>query len=169
MTNENSKYKIMINNDTDTIFIQLTDEKYKKYVAKVGHIEWTENNDIDFDMEVPEGNEFLYEDDDFCTEIQKVVGDIVAKSVNTYWNEAEKQILTDLNSKVEKVMSQFNIKLEDGKSMIETFADKGYVISEDDKNRVTAIKPETEEIYHFDNRDDLQFLRQEITGSKLFL
>ena len=46
-------------------------------------------------------------------------------------------------------MSQFNIKLEDGKSMIETFADKGYVISEDDKNRLIAIKPETEEIYHF--------------------
>ena len=66
-------------------------------------------------------------------------------------------------------MKPYNIKLEDGKSYIEMFGDKGYVISEDDDNRLIAIKPTTEEIYHFDDKDDLYFLKKEITGSALIL
>ena len=164
-----SNYKIMINTEKDTIFIQLKDEKYKDVIAKVCNIEWNEQGEVEFDMEVPEGKEAYYNDNDFCLNIQNAVGDIVAKSVNTFWNEAEKTILNDLESKINEVMKPYNIKLEDGKSYIEMFGDKGYVISEDDDNRLIAIKPTTEEIYHFDDKDDLYFLKKEITGSALIL
>ena len=162
-------YKIMINTEQDTVFIQLKDEKYKEVIAKVGHIEWNDNGEVEFDMEVPAGQEKFYEDDDFCMAIQQAVGDIVAKSVNTFWNEAEKSILNDLDSKVSHVMIPYNIKLEDGKSYIEVFGEKGFVISEDDDDRLIAIKPTTEEIYHFDDEDDFAFLRKEVFGSLLIL
>jgi hypothetical protein len=165
----NSSYNMMINNDKDTIFIQLKDEKYKEVIAKVSHIEWNENNELEFELELPKGKESYYNDEVFCNNVQQAVGDIVAKSVNTYWNEAEKAILTDLEEKINKVMAKYDIKLPEGKSYIDAFAEKGYVISEDDDNKLVAIKPTTEEIYHFDNQMDLSFLRQEITGSKLIL
>lgn len=164
-----SNYKIMINTEKDTVFIQLKDEKYKDVIAKVGHIEWNDKGEVEFDMEVPEGKESYYNDEKFCNDIQLAVGDIVAKSVNTFWNEAEKAILNDLDGKINEIMKPYNIKLPEGESYIEAFGKKGYVISEDDDNRLIAIKPTTEEIYHFDNSDDLSFLKREITGSLLIL
>lgn len=164
-----SNYKIMINTEKDTVFIQLKDEQYKDVIAKVGNIEWNDKGEVEFDMEVPEGKESYYDDENFCNNIQLAIGDIVAKSVNTFWNEAEKSILNDLDSKINDVMKPYNISLPDGKSYIEAFGEKGYVISEDDDNRLIAIKPTTEEIYHFDNAEDLSFLKREITGSLLIL
>lgn len=170
LNNDSSvNYKIMINTEQDTIFIQSKDEKYKDDIAKVGHIEWNEEGEIEFDMEVPAGQEHLYEDEEFCSFIQQTVGDIVAKSVNTFWNDAEKQILNDLDSKVARVMSPYSIKLPEDKSYIEVFGEKGFVISEDDEDKLIAIKPTTEEIYHFDDEDDFAFLRKEVFGSLLIL
>ena len=162
-------YKIMINSEQDTIFIQSKDEKYKEVIAKVGHIELNDLGEIEFDMELPSGQEQYYEDDAFCNFIQQTVGDIVAKSVNTFWNNAEREILTDLESKVSKVMLPYNIQLPENKSYIESFGDKGFVISEDDNEKLIAIKPTTEEIYHFDDEDDFAFLRKEVFGSLLIL
>lgn len=169
MTNLEPNYKIMINTEQDTVFIQLKDEKFRDVIAKVGHIEWNDKGEVEFDMEVPSGKESFYDNEEFCINIQNAVGDIVAKSVNTFWNDAEKAILNDLDSKINEVMSSYNITLPEGKSYIEVFAEKGYVISEDDNNKLIAIKPITEEIYHFDNPDDLSFLKREITGSLLIL
>lgn len=164
-----TNYRIMINTEQDTVFIQLKDEKYKEVIAKVGHIEWNDKGEVEFDMEVPAGQEKYYEDDEFCSNIQMAVGDIVAKSVNTFWNDAEKAILNDLDSKVARVMTPYKIDLPEGKSYIEVFGEKGFVISEDDDDKLIAIKPTTEEIYHFDDEDDFAFLRKEVFGSLLIL
>lgn len=169
MQNNTRNYKIMINNDQDTIFIQSKEEKYKEVIAKVGHIEINDDGEIEFDMELPAGQEQYYDDDEFCNFIQLTVGDIVSQSVNTFWNNAEREILTDLESKVSKVMLPYNIKLPENKSYIEMFGDKGFVISEDDDNRLLAIKPTTEEIYRFDEEDDFAFLRKEVFDSMLIL
>ena len=114
---------------------------------------------------------YYYDDEKFIGQIQSAVFDIVAKAVNSYWNEAEKAILTDLESKVKKAMAQYKIELPEGKSFIEAFGEKGYVITEDedDNDRLIAVKPTTEEVLHFDVQDDLSMLRNIITGGKLIL
>ena len=122
-------------------------------------------------MELPKGKESYYDDEEFIGQIQSAVFDIVAKAVNSYWNEAEKAILTDLESKVKKAMAHYNIQLEEGKSFIESFGEKGYVISEDedDNDRLVAIKATTEEVLHFDVQEELSTLRNILTGGKLIL
>ena len=164
-----SNYKYAMNDETNVIFIELEDEKYKGVIAKAGHIQYNQSNELD--MELPEGKESYYDDEYFIEQIQNAVFDIVAKAVNSYWNEAERAILTDLESKVKKAMSQYNIKLEEGKSFIEMFGEKGYVITEDenDNDRLMAVNPTNEETYYFDVKDDLSYLRNIITGGKLIL
>lgn len=166
-----SNYKFAMNDETNVIFIELEDEKYKGVIAKAGHIQYNQSNELEFDMELPEGKESYYDDEYFIEQIQNAVFDIVAKAVNSYWNEAEQAILTDLESKVKKAMSQYNIKLEEGKSFIEMFGEKGYVITEDenDNDRLMAVNPTNEETYYFDVKDDLSYLRNIITGGKLIL
>ena len=56
-------YKMMINTEKDTIFIQLKDEKYQNVLAKVGHLEYNDDNELEFDMELPKGCEKFYDDD----------------------------------------------------------------------------------------------------------
>ena len=164
-------YKFAMNDETNVIFIELNDEKYKGVIAKAGHIQYNKDGELEFDMELPEGKESFYDDENFIEKIQSSVFDIVAKAVNSYWNEAERAILTDLESKVKKAMSQYNIQLDEGKSFIEAFGEKGYVISEDedDNDRLVAIKATTEEILHFDVPEELSQLRNIITGGKLIL
>ena len=68
-------------------------------------------------------------------------------------------------------MAHYNIQLEEGKSFIESFGEKGYVISEDedDNDRLVAIKATTEEVLHFDVQEELSTLRNILTGGKLIL
>ena len=166
-----SKYKFFMNDETNVIFIELEDEKYKGVIAKAGHIQYNDNGEIEFDMELPEGKESFYDDENFIENIQAAVFDIVAKAVNSYWNEASQAILTDLESKVRKAMAHYKIELPEGKTFLELFGEKGYVVNEDenDSNRLVAIKMGEEEIYHFDVPDDLSALRNIITGGKLIL
>ena len=103
-----SNYKYAMNDETNVIFIELEDEKYKGVIAKAGHIQYNQSNELEFDMELPEGKESYYDDEYFIEQIQNAVFDIVAKAVNSYWNEAERAILTDLESKVKKATSQYN-------------------------------------------------------------
>lgn len=162
-----SKYKFALNDDTNVVFIELEDEKYKGVIAKAGHIQYNNDGELEFDMELPEGKESYYDDEDFISQIQGAVFDIVAKAVNSYWNEAEKAILTDLESKTRKAMAQYKINIEEGKSMLEMFGEKGYVIAEDDDDRLRAVNPQTEDTLYFDNPEDLSRLRNIVTGGKL--
>lgn len=162
-----SNYKFALNDDTNVVFIELEDEKYKGVIAKAGHIQYNNDGELEFDMELPEGKESFYDDENFISQIQGAVFDIVAKAVNSYWNEAERAILSDLEAKTRKAMSQYKIKLEEGKSMLEMFGEKGYVIAEDDDDRLRAVNPQTEDTLYFDTQEDLSKLRNIITGGKL--
>ena len=46
---------------------------------------------------------------------------------------------------------------------------KGYVISEDDDDRLTAIKIKNNKTYYFDMPEQLAFLKKELTGTGLIL
>ena len=122
-------------------------------------------------MELPEGKESFYDDESFIENIQSAVFDIVAKSVNSYWNEATQAILTDLESKVRKALNQYKIELPEGKTFLEILGEKGYIVNEDenDNNRLVAINHDKNIIYHFDTQDDLSMIRNVITGGHLIL
>lgn len=164
-------YKFMMNDETNNLFIQFDDEKYKSVLAKVGHIQYNEQGEIEFDMELPEGKESFYDDENFIENIQSAVFDIVAKSVNSYWNEATQAILTDLESKVRKALNQYKIELPEDKTFLEILGEKGYIVNEDenDNNRLVAINHDKNIIYHFDTQDDLSMIRNVITGGHLIL
>lgn len=168
--NKDTFYKIMINTEKDTIFIQLKDERYKNVLAKVGHIEYDENNEIVFDMELPQGFEKYYNDDIFTNYIQNAVYDIVATSVQSYWQEAEMVVLKSIEEKLADLLKPFNIETN-GKAYLELFAEKGYAIMEntEDNNRLMAIKANEDKQYYFDNKEDFAFLKSEIGGSLLIV
>lgn len=163
-------YKIMINTEKDTIFIQLKDERYKDVLAKVGHIQYDENNEIEFDMELPQGFEKYYDDNVFTNYIQNAVYDIVATSVQSYWKEAEMVVLKTIEERLVELFKSFNIETN-GKAYLELFAEKGYAVMEnvDDNNRLMAIKTNDDKQYYFDNKEDFAFLKSEIGGSGLII
>lgn len=164
-----SKYKILINDEKDTILIQLEDKEFEKVIAKVGNIGFNSNKELEFDMELPKGMESYYESESFCNKIKEVVGDIVLKSVNYEWSAAEKAVLLDLESKVRQAFKPYNLEPEENSSFIEMFGKKGYVISEDDDDRLTAIKIKNNKTYYFDMPEQLAFLKKELTGTGLIL
>ena len=156
-----SKYKILINDEKDTILIQLEDKEFEKVIAKVGNIGFNSNKELEFDMELPKGMESYYESESFCN--------IVLKSVNYEWSAAEKAVLLDLESKVRQAFKPYNLEPEENSSFIEMFGKKGYVISEDDDDRLTAIKIKNNKTYYFDMPEQLAFLKKELTGTGLIL
>lgn len=164
-----SKYKILINDDKNTIIIQLEDKEFSQVIAKVGNIAFNANKELEFDMELPKGMESYYDSDSFCEKIQEVVGDIVMKSVNYEWSTAEKAVLMDLESKVRQAFKPYNFEPEENSSFIEMFGKKGFVISEDDNDRLTAKKIKDNKTYYFDMPEQLAYLKKELTGKGIIL
>ena len=162
-------YNIAINDEKDTIIVQLLDEPFKGTIAKIGNIAWNEQGEAEFDMELPESKVELYKNDDFCNIIQDVVGDIIRKSVNMVWSESAKAVLTDLNDRVAEAFKPYKYSAPEGSSFIEMFGQKGYVISEDDEDRLTAVNLSNNKTYYFDNAEQLAFLKKEISGSGIIL
>lgn len=154
-------YKMMINDEKNTIFINLTDEKYKNVLAKVGNIEYDKNTDLVFDMELPQGYEKYYDDEKFTNLIQNAVFDIVATSVKTYWNEAETMVLKQIEDRLQKLLKTYDRSNRE-LSYLDSFAQKGYMIMENDNNELIAINVESKKQYNFNNEDDFLFLRKEI-------
>lgn len=158
-------YKMMVNEEKDTIFINLTDEKYKNVIAKVGHIEYDDNFELTFDMELPAGYEKYYDDEKFINLIQNAVFDIVASSVQTYWDTAN-NMLQAIEKRLEVIMQPYNIKKT--KPYVDLFLEKGYIISEENNNLV-ALNTETNKKYYFNKVDDFNFLKNEINPSKIII
>ena len=94
-----SNYKYAMNDETNVIFIELEDEKYKGVIAKAGHIQYNQSNELEFDMELPEGKESYYDDEYFIEQIQNAVFDIVAKAVNSYWNQNNHTLFLSFHSR----------------------------------------------------------------------
>ena len=60
-------------------------------------------------------------------------------------------------------------KPEEGKSFIQMFGEKGYVISMDENDRLLAMKVENGKTYYFDMNEQLSFLKKELTGKGIIL
>lgn len=173
---EETFYKMMINTEKDTIFIQLKDEKYQNVLAKVGHLEYNDDNELEFDMELPKGCEKFYDDETFINLIQNAVYDIVATSVKTYWNEAETKVLKDIETQLTKLFAPYNIDKGD-RTYLDLFAEQGYIVSMNDDEQdeehygklMTTNPLKDDKIYYFDNKDDFGFLKQLIGGSSLVI
>lgn len=165
---KDSFYKIMMNTDKNTIFYQLKDERYQHILAKVGNLGYDENEQLEFDLELPEGMEKYYDDDTFTTLIQNAVYDSVATSVQAYWSEAEKEVLKTIEERLVEMFSKYNIDLG-GKTYLELLAEKGYMVVEDTDNdlRLMAVKMPEEKKYYFDDQDDFAFIKKELSGSAL--
>jgi hypothetical protein len=166
--NKEHFYKIMMNTDKDTIFYQLKDERYQHILAKVGNIEYNKDEELEFDLELPEGMEKYYDDDTFTTLIQNAVFDSVATSVKAYWTEAEKEVLKTLEERLTEMFSKYDIELN-GKTYLDALAEKGYIVVEDTDNdlRLMAVKMPEEKKYYFDDQDDFAFIKKELSGSAL--
>jgi len=162
-------YNIAINDEKDTIIVQLLDEPFKGMIAKIGNIAWTEKGEAEFDMELPESKVEYYKNEDFCDAIQEIVGDIIRKSVNMVWSDSATAILMDLNDKVTEAFKPYNYTAPEGTSFIELFGKKGYVISEDDEDNLIAVNIENNKTYYFKNAEQLAFLKKEVSGSGIIL
>ena len=133
-------YKFFINEDKDTILITLEDEKYKMVVAKVGNIKKNDNDEIEFDMELPENCKEYYDDSEFTDQISLAVGDIVTKAINKVWSENAQEVLSLLESKTSEYFTKYNYIPPEGETFISLFGKKGFVISEDELNSYSHAK-----------------------------
>lgn len=162
-------YKFFINEDKDTIIIVLDDEKYSKVVAKIGHIVMNDNNQVEFDMELPENQKEYYEDENFTNNISLAVGDIVRKAVGKVWSENTQEILNMLENKTLQYFSKYNFVPKDGETFISLFGKKGYVITEDEEQKLVAINIKNNKTYYFDDAKQLGFLKKVITESSIIV
>lgn len=163
------KYKSIVNDDKDTIIITIEDGNYQGTLFKVGNISFTENEEIEFDFELPSDKKNLYEDENFCQEVSNIVKDIVIKSINTVWNEQTAILMKELEDKVIKAFKVYNYLPDEGSSFIEMFGKKGYVITEDDNNNLIAINISNNKTYYFDKPEQLAFLKKELSGTGIIL
>lgn len=163
------KYKSIVNDDKDTIIITIEDGNYQGTLFKVGNIGFTENEEIEFDFELPSDKKNLYEDENFCQEVSNIVKDIVIKSINTVWNEQAAILMKELEDKVIKAFKVYNYLPDEGSSFIEMFGKKGYVITEDDNNNLIAINISNNKTYYFDKPEQLAFLKKELSGTGIIL
>lgn len=162
-------YKFFINEDKDTILITLEDKKYKMVVAKVGNIKKNDNDEIEFDMELPENYKEYYDDSEFTDQISLVVGDIVTKAINKVWSENAQEVLSLLESKTSEYFTKYNYIPPEGETFISLFGKKGFVISEDEEGRLTAINIKNNKTYYFDDNKQLGYLKKTITGSEIIV
>lgn len=162
-------YKFFINDDKNTVLITLNDEKYKTVVAKVGHIAKNDNDEIEFDMELPENCKEYYEDAEFTEQISLAVGDIVTKAINQVWSENVQEVLSLLENKTLEYFTKYNYIPPEGETFISLFGKKGFVISEDDDGRLTAINLKNNKTYYFDDNKQLGYLKKVITGSEIIV
>ena len=79
------------------------------------------------------------------------------------------QALSMLEERVMKAYEPYGFKPEEGKTFIEMFGEKGYVISLDDNDRLLAMKVENGKTYYFDMTEQLSFLKKELTGKGIIL
>lgn len=152
-------------NDPNAFIIKITEGDFANVFVRI-----TDLNDDngEFDFEVPKGQEHLFQNKDFTDLLQEIVGDIIKQSVSYAWGEETKNYLAHLEEEIRKVFQPYNYVPEQGSSFIEMFAKKQYFITyEDDK--LTAINLTNNKRYYFDNKEQLAFLKKELSGTGIIL
>lgn len=148
--------------------IELDD--YKGVYVKIEDIQFDpETNEPTFQLQLPEGKTEYFQDEKFIDAVQEAVGDVIVKATRATWDESMVKALEMLEEKVVKVYEPYGFKPEEGKSFIQMFGEKGYVISLDDNDRLCAMKVENGKTYYFDMPEQLSFLKKELTGKGIIL
>lgn len=163
------QYKTFMNPETTCLFLNIEEEQYKDVWAKIANINLTENQEVEFDFELPDQFKKFETDDDYTSKVGDAVGDILEQSIKLAWGDAEKAVLSEFEQRARDALKVYNIQISDNSSIIEMFGEKGYVISEDDDCRLIAIKSDTNAHYYFDRAEELAFLKKEITGTTIIL
>lgn len=164
------KYKMMINDDKNTIIVVFGEEPYTDVVVKIGNITQNQNNEVEFEMELPESMTQYYDDEKFSDAVSEVVGDIVRKAVRKAWNDNAQEVLGDLESRLIEAFKPYNYMPNEGESFVGMFAKKGYIISvEPDTDKLLATNMQNNKVYYFDLPEQLAFLKKEISGSGIIL
>lgn len=163
------KYETFMTDESDCIFVKFPEnEKYKNLVVKVGHIQFNEDFSVEFDLDFSDGNK-AHEDDTYLTEqVQGVVGDIMEKAFKSVVADTNLEFMLDLEKRASEALSKYIFDLK-GKSFLETFSEKGYIVTEDEDDRLVLSKVGGDEIYYFDKDSDLSLIRNILTGGVLIL
>lgn len=152
----------------NSFVIELDD--YKGVYVKIEDIQFDpETNEPTFQLQLPEGKTEYFQDEKFIEAVQDAVGDVIVKATRATWDESMVKALQMLEEKVIKVYEPYGFKPEEGKSFIQMFGEKGYVISLDDNDRLCAMKVENGKTYYFDIPEQLSFLKKELTGKGIIL
>lgn len=163
------KYKyISKDNETNSFIIEI--EGYEGVYVKIEDIRFDETTgEPTFEIQLPEGKTEYFKNDAFIEAVQDVVGDVIVQATRATWNESMANAMLMLEERVTKAYEPYGFKPDEGKSFIEMFGEKGYVISLDENDRLLAMKVENGKTYYFDMTEQLSFLKKELTGKGIIL
>lgn len=162
-------YKYISKDDEGNSFIIELDD-YKGVYVKIEDIQFDpETNEPTFQIQLPEGMTEYFKNEAFIDAVQDAVGDVIVKATRATWDESMAKALQMLEEKVVKAYEPYGFKPEKGKSFIQMFGEKGYVISMDENDRLLAMKVENGKTYYFDMNEQLSFLKKELTGKGIIL
>ena len=154
--------------DTNSFVIEI--EGYEGVYVKIEDLKFDEEtNEPTFQIQLPVGKTEYFQNEQFIEAVQDAVGDVIVTATRATWNEATMKALEMLEEKVVKVFAPYNVKPDEGKSFIQMFGEKGYIVSMDEKDRLLAMNVENKKTYYFDMPEQLSFLKKAITGKGLIL
>lgn len=162
-------YRYVSKDDAGNSFIIELDD-YKGVYVKIEDIRFDEKTgEPTFQIQLPEGMTEYFKNEAFIEAVQDAVGDVIVKATRATWDEATAKALSILEERVIKAYEPYGFKPEEGKSFIQMFGEKGYVISLDENDRLLAMKVENGKTYYFDMNEQLSFLKKELTGKGIIL
>ena len=163
----NYKY-VSRDNEGSSFIIEI--EGYEGVYVKIEDIRFDEKTgEPTFEIQLPEGKTEYFKNEAFIDAVQDAVGDVIVKATRATWDASMAQALSMLEERVMKAYEPYGFKPEEGKTFIEMFGEKGYVISLDDNDRLLAMKVENGKTYYFDMTEQLSFLKKELTGKGIIL
>lgn len=163
------KYKYIATDEkSNTFIIELED--YKGVYVKVEDLKFDEEtNEPTFQIQLPEDKVEYFKNDEFIEAVQDAVGDVIVQATRATWDEATMKAISMLEERVQKAYEPYGWKPDEGKSFIQMFGEKGYLISIDDNDRLLATNIENKKTYYFDMNEQLSFLKKEISGKGIIL
>lgn len=163
----NYKY-ISREQDGNSFIIEI--EGYEGVYVKVEDIEFNAEDGVpEFNIELPEDKKEYFSNEEFIEKVQDAVGDVIVKATRATWDESLKNAMNMLEERVRKAFEPYGYKPDEGKTFIEMFGEKGYVISLDDQDKLLAMKVENGKTYYFDMTEQLSFLKKELSGKGIIL
>ena len=163
------KYKyISKDNETNSFIIEI--EGYEGVYVKIEDIQFDpKTNEPTFQIQLPQDKTEYFDNEKFINNVQDAVGDVIVQATRATYNEAMNNALKMLEKRVIKAYEPYGYKPDEGKSFIQMFGEKGYVISLDEDDNLLAMKVENGKTYYFNKVEQLSFLKKELSGKGIIL